>query len=188
MKPIRVRQRLNQSLESARIATAVRDGFEISMTDGLVIGLTDDWVVMHTLDAGVYLDEVVMPRIEDISRVWFRDDDAYHHRAMTGLSESVASFDCAANVSAAPLIKAASEMADIFAVHLEVLDGEPLCVGRLNRLGEKSFDMHYVGRDGVWAHGVDRWKYRHVTRIEVGGRYMSALNGYADPYPYEAKF
>jgi hypothetical protein len=43
--------------------------------------------------------------------------------------------------------------------------------------------MHYVGRDGEWAKDVERWKYRHVTRIEVGGRYLQALNTFADPYP-----
>lgn len=184
MKPSKVRQRLAQSLDSGRIATAVRGAFEIAMTDGYVIALTNDWVVMHTLDAGIYLDEIVMLRIEDVAQVWFRDDDAYHRRATAALGESVASFDCNANASAADLIEAASAWADIFATHFEVLDGEPFFIGRLIKLRNKSFDMHYLGRDGVWAREVERWKYRDVTRIELGGRYLNALNRFADPYPH----
>ena len=153
------------------------------MTDGFVIALTNDWVVMHALDAAVYLDEIVMLRLQDISRVWFRDDDAYHHRAVTALGERVASFDCEADLSAPDLIKSASALASIIATHFEVLDGEPLSIGRPLTLRNKSFDMHYVGRDGIWSPHVERWKYRQVTRIEVGGRYLSALNRFADHYP-----
>lgn len=184
MKPRKVRHRLGQSLTNGRIATVVRGAFDIDMTDGFVIGLTNEWVVMHTLDAGVYLDEIVMLRLEDVSEVWFRDDDAYHRRATAALGERVASFDCDADVSAADLIKAVSARADIFSLYFEVLDGEPLFIGRLIKLRNKSFDMHYLGRDGVWAREAERWKYRHVTRIEVGGRYLNALNRFADPHPY----
>lgn len=186
MKRSKVIHRLGQSLNEGRIATAVRDGFEISMTDGFVIALTNDWVVMHTLDALVYLDDIVMLRIEDVSRVLFRDDDAFHHRAIAGLGENVASFDCDATVSACDLIKAAASRADIFATYFETLDAEPLCIGRLVKLRNKSFDMHYVGRDGVWADELERWKYRWLTRIEVQGRYLDALNRFADPYPNAA--
>lgn len=182
MKPSKVRHRLVQSLENGRIATTVRDAFDVAMTDGLVIALTDDWVVVHSMD-GVHLDDIVMLRLEDISRVLFRDDDAYHHRAIDALAEEVATFTCEASATASDLIKAAAARADIFATHFEVLDEEPLFIGRLIELRSKSFDMHYVGRDGVWAREVERWKYRHVTRIEVGGRYLNALNNFADPHP-----
>lgn len=183
MKKSKIRRRLEKSLNDGRIATVVRDAFEITMTDGFVIALTDDWLVMHTLEDGVYLDDIVMLRRRDVSRVWFRDDNAYHHRAIVGLDQSIAAFECKSGVSASGLLSAASAKADIFAVHLETLDEEPLFIGRLVKFRKKSFDFHYVGRDGVWREYVDRLKYRHVTRIEVGGRYLEALNRFADPYP-----
>ncbi|WP_028050289.1 hypothetical protein [Cellulomonas sp. URHD0024] len=183
MKPSKVRRRLNDSLTGRRIVTAVRDSFEISLTDGFVIAMTEDWVVMHTLADGVYLDDIVMLRLGDISRVWFRDDDAYHHRAVEALDKSVAVFDCDDSVDACELLKVASATAEIFAVRLEMLDREPLAIGRLTRLRKKSFDLHYVGRDGVWANQVERWKYQDLTRIELGGRYLQALNSFSDPHP-----
>jgi hypothetical protein len=183
MKMSKVRRRLEKSLNEGRIATAVRDAFEITMTDGFVIALTDDWLVMHALDDGVYLDDIVMLRLRDVSRVWFRDDNAYHHRAIAGIGRSAAAFECDDSASASQLLSATSARADIFAIHLEGLDGEPLFIGRLVNLRKKSFDFHYVGRDGVWASEVDRLKYRDITRIEVGGRYLQALNRFADPQP-----
>lgn len=183
MKLSKVRRRLRESLIDGRIVTAVRDDFELAMTDGYVIALTNDWVVMHALDDGVYLDAVVMLRLEDISRAWFRDDDPYHHRAVAGLNESVTSFEIDASANTIELLAKASEQADIFGLNFETLKGEPLSIGRLGDMRRKSFDMHYVGRDGVWADDVDRWKYRDVTRIEVGGRYLNALNRFADLRP-----
>jgi len=184
MKPSKVSRRLGESLSDRRIVTAVRDGFDITMTDGFVIRLTDDWVVMHALGDGVYLDDIVILRLNDVSRVWFRDDDAYHHRAIDGLGEQVATFDCDASISTSDLLRAASARADIFAVRFEGLAEEPLSIGCLCALRKKAFDMHYLGRDGVWANEIERWKYHDVTRMEVGGRYLEALNRFADRYPY----
>ena len=182
----KVRRRLEKSLSDGRIATVVRDKFDITMTDGFVVALTDDWVVMHDLDSGVYVDCIVMLRLRDVSRVLFRDDNAYHHRGVAGLNQQVAAFEVENSVGVPDLLSAASSLADIFAIHSEVLDGEPLLVGRLGALRRKSFKFHFVGRDGVWACDVDKIKYRDVTRIEVGGRYLAALNRFADPYPVAA--
>jgi hypothetical protein len=183
VKASKIHRRLDESLRDRRIVTVVRDAFEIAMTVGFVIAITDGWVVLHSLDDGVYLDEIVMLRLEDISRVWFRDDDAYHHRAIESLGEAIAVFDCDSDANTIELLQAASSIADVFAIHMEVLEGEPLAVGRLIELRNKSIELHYVGRDGVWADESERWKYRHITRIEVGGRYLGALNTFADPFP-----
>lgn len=183
MKPTKVRRRLQESLQDRRIATAVRDDFEDRLTDGFVIALTDDWVVLHTLSDGVHLDDVTMLRLEDVSRVWWRNDDAYHHRAIAAFAQEIASFDCNLDVTASDLVSAATTRANIFAISFERLDQQPLCVGRLVSRRTNSFVMHFVGRDGVWAETTERWKYRHVTRVEVGGRYLTALNSFADPYP-----
>lgn len=93
------------------------------------------------------------------------------------------SFDIDPSAAASQLLVAASGQAGIFGLNCEELEGEPLSIGRLGDLRRKSFDMHYVGRDGVWSDQLDRWKYREVTRIEVGGRYLNALNRFADPHP-----
>jgi len=187
MKISKIRRRLGESLNHGRIATVVRDAFDLTITDGFVIALTDEWLVMHGLEDGVHLDDIVMLRLRDVSRVWFRDDDAYHHRAIAGLGQSVASFECDDTASARELLNAASGRAEILAIHLETLQGEPLFVGRVVDARKKSFDLHYVGRDGVWSGHVDRLKYRDVTRIELGGRYLQALSSFADPYPLSAE-
>ena len=183
MKSTKIMRRLRESFDVGRIVTVVRDEFEASMIEGLVIAITDEWAALHYLADLVHLDDVVLVRLCDVSRVGFRDDDAFHHRALEALGTPVATFDGAADATTADLLARAGGNGTIFGFSLEMHDGEPLQIGRLLRLRGKSFDFHFVGRDGVWAKEVDRWKYKHVTRIEIGGRYLDALNRFSDPYP-----
>ncbi|MDT9592633.1 hypothetical protein RDV89_06125 [Nocardioides zeae] len=183
MKRSKIRRRLASSLSEGRIVTVVRDGLDLERTDGLVVALADDWVVVHELSDGVHLDTVVALRLNEVSRIWFRDDDAYHHRALQGLGRKPAVFSCADDVDAAGLLALAADKADLVSIHFEELDDEPLALGRLLELRTKKFTLHYLGRDGVWAPQTEDWRFRDVTRIEIGGRYLDALSRFADPYP-----
>ncbi|MDQ1104745.1 hypothetical protein [Nocardioides zeae] len=183
MKPAKVRRRLESALVEGRITTVWRDAFEIASTDGLVVALTDDWVVLHDLADGVHLDGLVALRLRDVSRVLFRDDDAYHRRALAALGVEVATYEVEADVDARGLLARAQAEDRLVAIHLEVLRGEPMTLGRLLDLRRKRFVIHYIGRDGEWAREPERWRYRDVTRIEVGGRYLEALERFGDPFP-----
>lgn len=149
MKSDKIMRRLRESLDDGRIVTVVRDQFETVMTDGLVIAVSDEWVTLHGLADGVHLDDVVHLRLSDVSRVWFRDDDAYHHRALKALGMPVATFECADDTTVPDLLAHAGEEDRIFAVHFETLEDEPMMIGRLVGLEKRSFVVHYVGRDGV---------------------------------------
>lgn len=182
MKAKKIRRRLEKSLTERRIASLMRDAFDETFIDGFVIGLSDDWIILHVLNNGVYLDDLVFLRLQDVSRVRFRDDDPYHYRAIADLGKDVAELDYDGPFTPVDLLREASRRADIFAVYAEVLVDD-LFIGTPVDFRKKSLDFHYVGRDGVWAREVDRIKYRDITRIDVGGRYLEALNRYADPYP-----
>lgn len=186
MKGEKIDRRLAASMTDGRIVTVVRDAFELMLTDGFVLDASSDWIVLHRLADGAHLDDVVMVRRKDVSRVWFRDDDAYHHRAITGLGVEVASYDGAGRETTKDLLEAPTANGTIVALHMEGLVGEPLVVGRILKMRTKSLDFHYVGRDGRWAKDTERWRYRDITRIELGGRYLDALNRFADPYPTPA--
>ncbi|GAB3085940.1 hypothetical protein [Nocardioides zeae] len=183
MKPPKIRRRLEAALAEGRITKVVRDGFEVGMTDGLVVALTDDWVVLHELVDGVHLDGIVALRLCDVSRILFRDDDAYHRRALAAPGAEVATYEVETDVDARGLLARAQAEGRLVAVHLEVLRDEPMTLGRLLELRRKRFVIHYLGRDGEWAREPERWRYRNVTRIEVGGRYLEALEQFGDPYP-----
>lgn len=183
MKPPKVRRRLESALAEGRITTVERAALEVDMTDGLVVALTDDWVVLHEIIDGVHLDGLVALRLRDVSRVLFRDDDAYHRRALAGLGAEVATYEVEADVDARGLLARAQAEGRLVNVLLEVLQDEPMTLGRLLELRRKRFVIHYLGRDGEWAREPERWRYRDVTRIEVGGRYLEALERFGDPYP-----
>lgn len=183
MKPAKVRRRLESALAERRVTSVWRDACEITTTDGLVVSLTDDWVVLHETVDGVHLDGLVALRLRDVSRVLFRDDDAYHRRALAALGAEVATYEVEPDVDVRGLLARAQADDRLVAVHLEVLRSEPMTLGRLLDLRRKRFVIHYIGRDGEWAREPERWRYRDVTRIEVGGRYLEALERFGDPYP-----
>lgn len=111
------------------------------------------------------------------------DDDAYHRRALAALGAEVAPYEVEADADARGLLARAQAEGRLVAVHLEVLRDEPMTLGRVLELRKRRFVIHYLGRDGEWAREPERWRYRDVTRIEVGGRYLEALERFGDPYP-----
>lgn len=178
-----IRRRLEQARATQSPVCVRRDKLDWDETTGFVVALTDDWVVLHNLD-GVYLDEVVLLRLDlvtKIERSFFGDE--YVLRAVNALGNPIESFGCAADASAADLLRIVEERAELVGVHLEGPDGDWINVGKIHRIGKNRLDLQFIGRDGVWVEFVEAWKLRDITRIEFGGRYISALERFGDPRP-----
>lgn len=92
-------------------------------------------------------------------------------------------FACEAGDRASEFLAAPLARSEVVTLRFEVPRGEPLVIRRLLRLGRNKLTLHYLGRDEVWAPHTEKWRLRDVTRIELGGRYLEALNRFGDPYP-----
>ncbi|KRE40261.1 hypothetical protein [Knoellia sp. Soil729] len=182
MKLKKVRRLLAEALEAHRVVRVWRDPYDSAFTDGFIIGLTHDWVVMHEIDDGVYLDGLLMMRVRDISTV-IDGHNGYVDRALRGLGQSVAEFACPDKATVRDLVVAAAGLHQLSVFALGDEDEEQLMVGRLIKVGKKRVRHHFLRPDGTWAADVDRWRYEQVSSIHIGGRYLDALAQFGDPYP-----
>lgn len=124
MKPAKVRRLLAEGLGAQRVVRVRRDAYDVAHTDGFIIELTNDWVVMHVIDDGVYLDCLLMMRVSDISSVIDGHND-YVDRALRGLGQTVAEIACPMDATARDLVVAAADRHPVTAFTLgdEVVDG-----------------------------------------------------------------
>jgi hypothetical protein len=152
-------------------------------TLGLVIVVLDDWVVLQVLAAGPYLDDVVLLRLDYVTKVRPCSDGAYLARAVAGLGEPLAEFECASDVTVGGLLRLIESRVELVCVYGETRQDYWLCLGSIHRIGRKRLDLHFIGRDGVWVDFVDALKLKDITRIEFGGRYIRALERFGDAAP-----
>lgn len=182
MKPKKVRRLLAEALEAHRVARVWRDPYDSAYTNGFIIELTNDWVVMHDIDDGVYLDSLQMLRVRDISTVIDGHHD-YIDRALRGLGQAVAEFACPEDATVRDLVVAAADLHPLSAFALGDEGEEQLMVGHLIKAGKNRVRHRFLRPDGTWAADVDRWRYEQISSIHIGGRYLDALAQFGDPYP-----
>jgi hypothetical protein len=181
MKLPKVRRRLEQAVGSGRVVDLVRDS--LGQDDrGFVLSLSEGWVALQVLADGVYVDGVVLLRVQDISAVRDVHSD-YVARALEGLEQSPASFAIPAGSDARELVILAAELHPLSAFALADDGDEALMVGRLVKAGRRRARHRFLDADGTWADADDRWRYDEIVSIYIGGRYIDALARFADPGP-----
>ena len=182
MKPKKVRRLLADGLEAQRLTRVWRDAYDTASTDGFILALIDDWVVMHVVADGAYLDDVQMMRLRDISTVIDGHND-YIDRALRGLDRPVARIELHNDATVRDLLLAAADLHPLIAFSLGDEGEEQLMVGRLVAANRHRVRLRFLAPDGTWADEVDRWGYGQISSIQVGGRYLDALAQFGDPYP-----
>lgn len=176
-------RRLEKAQRDRTPVTVGRKDLEFDRTSGFVVAVLHDWVVLQDLADAVHLDDVVLLRLDGVTKVKRHQDAKYVARAVAELGEALAEFDCPADATTADLLRAISTRADLVAIILETPDDFWFNIGRIQRVGNKRLDLHYIARDGVWADFVDAWKLEDITRIEFGGRYIRALERFGESRP-----
>lgn len=175
--------RLNSALNSGEPVKIVRKHLDESETPGFVIAVLEDWVVIQDFIGGAHLDDVVLLRLDKVTKVQAHGDSEYLVRAVAGLGVPFATFECAPDASVRDLLRIVDARAEFVAVRLETSKDYWFNIGKIKRIGKRRLDLHFVGRDGVWVDFVEAWKLRDITRIEFGGLYISALERFADSMP-----
>lgn len=185
MKPSEVRRRLRDAFRSKRAVRIWREKYDTAYHDGFVIGMPGKWVVLHIIRDGVYLDDLVLMRLRGITGVLDGHSD-YLERAMHGLDQTPASFECSPDATTRDLVKLAADRHPLSAFCLGDQGEEQLMVGVLIKAGKKRLRHRFIGLDGEWDVEIDRWRYSQISSIQIGGRYIDALARFGAPPPDRA--
>jgi len=160
-----------------------RGRWQLPDIDGYVLGVAGDWVAIHKLVDGVYLDGYSVVRASDVAGVGDRDANGYVDRAVHALGRPDIDYSLPANPTTRTILRSAADHSLLTCIHLEMDVESPMIVGRIVGLGARKYDLHFIHTSGVWESEPDRWWYGEVTRVEFGDRYSRALERYGDPPP-----
>lgn len=186
MSSTKIQKRLQRALEIQEPVRIDRRGLIGWSLRGFVVSISDRWVAVQALEDTVYLDGLEMIRVEDITSVKKDPAAAYIDRALTSLGRPILRVAIPQDAGAREVIELAASQAPLIGVHSEQWAGEPLWIGRLGRLGKKRFDLSFIGPDGEWDPTPDRRRYKDITRVSFGTRYIDALERFGDAPPVVA--
>lgn len=179
-------RRLTRAQQDQQPVTVIRKHLDQDRTSGFVVAVIDDWVVLHDLDV-VYLDALVILRLDQVTKVMLHDNLGYVTRAVAGLGVPVEEFTCPQDATTDDLLRLADQRGSLVCIYIETRRDYDLLIGEILHIGKNRLDLHFVGRDGVWADFVDSLKLKDVTRIEIDGRYIEALEKFGEPRPAVTK-
>lgn len=183
----KVVHRLTRAQERQRPVTIHRKHLDADVTSGFVLTVLEEWVVIQDLLVGAHLDAVVLLRLDQVTKVKKHDNCAFVRRAVAGHGVRPAGFECPQDATTGDLLRLADTRSDLICTYLETRDSYWLNIGKVLRIGNKRLDLHFIGKDGVWADFAESWKLTDITRIEFGGRYIQALEKFGEPAPEVTK-
>jgi hypothetical protein len=170
----------------ARLRRAGIDGGERG-TEGFVVGLAGDLVMVHKVDSAILLDGYQVLRLRDVTEI---DPDfanaafverALHLRRERPLRPPGIRLD-----SMRALIESAGGAFPLLTLHREREDRDSCWIGRLVAVDDLRVTIDYIDPSARWD-GRERYPLRVLTKIEFGGRYEEALTLVAASAPARRK-
>ncbi len=162
--------------------TRLRGRWQLEGLYGYVLEVAGDWLALHKVVDGVYIDGYSVMRVSDVVEVRVGNDE-YIDRAMRELGRPVVDYSLPADPATRDILRSAADHSLLTCIHLEMDVKDPMIVGRIVGLGVRKYDLQFINTNGVWELEPDRWWYGEVTRVEFGDRYSSALERFGDPLP-----
>jgi hypothetical protein len=175
--------RLRRAQRDQRLVRIERRGLFGHSLDGYVLQVTDRWVVIEELEDAVYFDGFGAVRVKDITSVKWNRDAAYVERALAVIGRPARSLAIPEDAKTRDVIEAAASSAPLIGVHSEQHESEPMWIGRLEGTRKKRFGLLFINPDGTWDSEPDEYRYKDITRVEVGSRYLEALERFGDAPP-----
>jgi hypothetical protein len=183
VNPEKILRRLGHAVEEQHPVRIRRAGLDDAPLYGFVVQVTDRWVVLQSLENAVYIEGLRLVRLRDITAVHPDQGRAYIERAVTALGRPDPDLMLADGARTPDVLGSAAAQAPLIGVHCEYRPDQPLLVGRLGDLGAKRFELHFIDAHGIWAEEPDRWRYPDVSMVELGSRYLTALERFGDVAP-----
>jgi hypothetical protein len=182
----RILDRLDLALEDGHAVRIERDVLDDGDLYGIVLGLSPRWVAIQQLNDRVYPDGLAFFRVKHVTKVRKDRDSDYVLRALAALDHEPQPVDLPAEARTRDVLRLASERGPVLSFYDEREGESAMWVGRLGKQDDKTFALRFIGTDGRWDAGTDRFPYSAATLIETGTRYLEGIARFGDPAPPDA--
>ena len=166
-----------KELESARSREALiaaTRGFDARVWRGFVVGLSDDWVLLHLLSGPTMkLNGYVALRTADLTEI--EDDESFAPLALKLSGERPKEQLDLLLLDLPGILSSATPLFPLLGIFREKLASGGCYIGKVGRLSRKKLTLRVVNRGGEWVEKPYRFRYKDITRIDLGDGYLGAL-------------
>lgn len=166
-----------------RIVEVHRAIADVGSLEGVVVGVGRRWVLVAELD-DVRVHGFVAVRRHDVTRVRAAGGQAFQRRYLE-MTEAWPLPSPAVDVdldSTRGLVTSLAAAYPLLTVCVEYDDPDVCFIGAVAKAGKKWLQIDEVTTTARWR-GRSRYRYEHISRIDVGGHYETALYAVAGPCP-----
>lgn len=179
------RRRLEKAAAKQRLVRIDRRPRHADRIDGFVVAVGERWALVQSTAEGGHFDALVAIRVKDVTKV--RKDRTFEERFARTLPTwpPTAPPDVRLD-STRRLIKSIRHLAPLVAIEQEQRRGGVQWIGA--PVGEYRgwLMLHEVRPDGSWSDEPLGYRFKRITKVEVGGRYKDALAAVMAPSPSTA--
>ena len=165
---------LHQALGSGVLVRVAARDWE-DRHDGYVVGLSDDWVLLHAIDETIGLGGyTALPlsavgSAEPVSDALSFVPRSLRARGLVPVPEPRVRIG-----SLRGMLESVHPAYPVVTIHIDGIDPDVAYIGRVRQLNDDEFALEKVTPAGRWSE-VDWYRYEDVTRVDFGGGYEEAL-------------
>lgn len=172
--------RLHTSLDERRMVRIEFGSKHISRADGYVVALGDEWGLLAATMDGGYFNGYRAFQLRDVRQV--RWDTSFESRFAPTQPEWPPVSPGVDLSSTARVIESLAASFPLVSVEHRDAHG-CMWVGRPVRFKRKWLVLQEVEPNGSWDDKLQEHRFRSIFNVEVGNRYLVALNEACDPRP-----
>jgi hypothetical protein len=173
MNETQIVKELEIALSHETLVSLTRD-FDGRAWRGFVVGLEDEWVLLHVLSgATMKLNGFTALRVKDITRV--AEDETFATAALKLSGERPRPQLDLLLLDTPGLLSSAGPLFSLLAVFREKKQNGGCYIGKVRELGHKKATLSAVNRGGEWVPEPYSFRYKDITRIDLGDGYLDAL-------------
>lgn len=166
---------LTAARDDGRIVRIHRRTTEVHHLDVFVVGVGAEWVLVQPIQDRIDLDGYEALRLKDVTKVEESPRAAFFGIVLGHRKQKPKAVKKVALDSVDALLLSASRAFRLVAVHRERVDPGVCEVGRVREADAKKYVLHPVDLEGVFAHELESFASRDVTRVDFGNGYEEAL-------------
>lgn len=167
---------LAHSIDSQEFVRVHRESIDESYLDGRVLAVSDDLLLLATVQDGYRPNGVVWLRVEDLSAIDLPSPrDGTASRVLELRGEALETRGELPTTTIGAAISAAAARYGLVTIYTEVLHPDECSVGTPVSIDDDTVVLQTIDPDARWHPDPESFSLEDITRIDAGGEYETAL-------------